>query len=95
MPSSSIGYRAAIGARQERQRPASRIHESTGTLSYAAIGLPQCGQREPGNAIDSSRGSRCTITFRKLPTTRPSSPAATSPSEPSAAASGGVMRASS
>jgi hypothetical protein len=39
-------------------------------LSQGAIGARQAGQREPGHAIDSPRGSRWTSTFRKLPTSR-------------------------
>src|SRR5262245_27012777 len=46
-----------------------------GTLSHAAIGLPQAGQWEPGKARFSPRGSRWMTTFRKLPKSSPSATA--------------------
>ena len=41
-------------------------------LSYHAIGRVQCGQREPGNTMDCSRGIRTMQTFKKLPMQLPS-----------------------
>src|ERR687894_1956817 len=64
-----------MGSPQRRQRPRSRSHESTGTLSYGAIGAPQPGQRERGRTSDSPRGRRWITTFRKLPMSAPRTPA--------------------
>src|SRR5438105_1994905 len=58
-------------APQHRARPRSTSHDSTGTLSYQAIGFPQM-QCEPGETMLSSRGTRTMTTFKKLPTKRPS-----------------------
>jgi hypothetical protein len=35
------------------------------------IGFSQCGQREPGDTMDTPSGIRMMQTFRKLPMTRP------------------------
>ena len=55
---STSGYCTLMGAPQRRQRARSTSHESTGTLSYHAIGAPQPGQRERGRTTDSFRGRR-------------------------------------
>src|SRR6266404_5309633 len=48
-----------------------RIQESTGILSYQAIGLPQRGHRLPGETMLRPFGTRAITTLRKLPTTAP------------------------
>src|SRR3989441_6374292 len=56
---------------QLRQRPRSRIQERSGMLSYQAMGLPQRGQRLPGETMLRRLGTRAITTLRKLPTTVP------------------------
>ena len=77
VPSSTSGYRAAIGVPQQRERPRSSSQLSTGTLSRAAIGAPQAGQALPGRTTDSPAGTRCTTTLRKEPIRSPSTAAST------------------
>src|SRR6202171_3844926 len=60
-----------MGRPQLRQRARSRIQESTGMLSYQAIGLPQRGHRLPGETMLRPFGTRAITTLRKLPTTAP------------------------
>jgi hypothetical protein len=47
-----------MGVRQARQRPLRISHERTGTLSQAAIGVRQPGQRERGATTDAPFGRR-------------------------------------
>src|SRR5215471_2981357 len=54
-----------------RQRPRSSAYESTGTLSYQAIGVSQLMHAEPGRTIERRRGTRAAITPRKLPSASP------------------------
>src|SRR5512142_2726047 len=56
---------------QRRQRARSAIQETTGRLSYQAMGAPQRGQRERGRTMDSPRGRRAMTTFAKLPSAAP------------------------
>src|SRR5262245_40907237 len=56
---------------QARQRPRSSAYESSGTLSYQAIGVSQLMHAEPGETSDRRSGTRAATTFRKLPTARP------------------------
>src|SRR5208282_640439 len=72
---STTGYSAEIGVLQFRQRPRNTSQLSSGTLSYGAIGFPHLGQCEGGRTMDSPAGIRRMHTFRKLPTTRPSTKA--------------------
>src|SRR5438445_2058192 len=60
-----------MGRPQLRQRARSRIQERSGMLSYQAIGLPQRGQRLPGETMLCRLGTRAITTLRKLPTTAP------------------------
>src|SRR5438445_7610832 len=60
-----------MGRPQLRQRARSRIQERRGMLSYQAIGLPQRGQRLPGETMLCRLGTRAITTLRKLPTTAP------------------------
>ena len=66
-----------MDARQERQRPRSSSQPSNGTLSCQAIGAPQDGQRDPGRATDSRRGTRWMTTLANDPAASPSIPATT------------------
>src|SRR2546427_3344029 len=75
-------------ARQARQRARSQAQETTGTLSYQAIGVAQRGQREPGRTIDSSAGSRWMHTFRKLPMQAPAVKTSAKSGQSAAAAAG-------
>src|SRR5918995_2015536 len=68
---STAGYSRPIGVRHERQRPRSRTYETTGRLSYQAIGAAQLMQAEPGCTIERCRGTRAARTLRKLPSARP------------------------
>src|SRR2546428_12225674 len=79
-------------ARQARQRARSQAQETTGTLSYQAIGVAQRGQREPGRTTDSSAGRRWMHTFRKLPMQAPTvKVSAKSGQAPAAAAGSGTI----
>src|SRR5439155_13432517 len=75
-------------ARQARQRAPSHAHETSGRLSYQAIGVAQRGQREPGRTIDSSAGSRWMHTFRKLPMQAPTVKTSAKSGQSAAAAAG-------
>src|SRR5207244_13349507 len=75
-------------ARQPRQRAPSHAHETSGRLSYQAIGVARRGQREPGRTIDSSAGSRWMQTFRKLPMQVPAVKTSTKSDQSAAAAAG-------
>ncbi len=44
-------------------------------LSYQEMGVPQPGQRDRGRTTDSPAGTRAMTTFRKLPTTAPTTTA--------------------
>src|SRR5262245_50224247 len=66
-----------MGARQARHRARRSKYDSTGRLSYQAIGVLQCGQRERGRTIDSPWGSRATTTLRKEPMQAPTPAAQT------------------
>src|SRR5919198_1698932 len=56
---------------QPRQRPRRTRYESTGTLSYHAIGVAQTRHAEPGLTIDRRSGTRAATTLRKLPIASP------------------------
>jgi hypothetical protein len=56
---------------QLRHLPRKINQLSTGTLSYGFTALPQFGQREPGETIDTPAGIRVMQTFKKLPITSP------------------------
>src|SRR5207244_2218237 len=68
---STSGYRQEIGIAQARQRPRRSAKESSGRLSYHAIGAPQPGHAEPGRQRLRRSGRRTITTFRKLPMARP------------------------
>src|SRR3989475_11354033 len=68
---SRSGYRQEIGIAQARQRPRRSAKESSGRLSYHAIGAPQPGHAEPGRQRLRRSGRRTITTFRKLPMARP------------------------
>ena len=65
------GYVWDAGAAQCRHRPRSQSHDRIGTLSYQAIGVRQCGQRDAGETTERSSGMRWMQTLRKLPTEAP------------------------
>src|SRR3989442_13929458 len=68
---STSGYRQEIGIAQARQRPRRSAKESSGRLSYHAIGAPQPGHAEPGRQRLRRSGKRTITTFRKLPMAGP------------------------
>src|SRR6184192_2873268 len=54
-----------------RHRPRRTANDSSGTLSYQAIGAPQPGHAERGAQRLRRSGRRAITTLRKLPRTRP------------------------
>src|SRR5438445_6239782 len=54
-----------------RHRPRRTANDSSGTLSYQAIGAPQPGHAELGAQRLRRSGRRAITTLRKLPSTRP------------------------
>src|SRR5579884_2976575 len=60
-----------MGTPHLRQRPRSASHETTGTLSYQAIGSLHARHADPGETIDRRSGTRAATTFRNDPTARP------------------------
>jgi len=66
-----MGYRDEIATPQERHRPRSSSHDSTGMLSRHWIGVSQTGQCESGCDSDSPLGSRQMTTFANEPKTSP------------------------
>src|SRR5680860_1456101 len=56
---------------QDRQRPRSSSHDSTGTLSIGATRTPQDGQALGGRTTDSPRGTRWMTTLPKEANTMP------------------------
>src|SRR3989441_12496108 len=62
-----------IGVAHARQRPRRTTNDTSGTLSYQAMGAPQPGHAERGAHRLRLSGSRAITTFRKLPRTRPKS----------------------
>ena len=56
---------------QQKVFPFSIINDNTGMLWYHSIGVPHFGHLDPGKTIDSSLGSLCMITFKKLPNIKP------------------------
>src|SRR5437870_1537067 len=84
---STSGYRQEIGIAQARQRPRRSAKESSGRLSYHAIGAPQPGHAEPGRQRLRRSGRRTITTFRKLPMARPRRQTAASAAAGAASAS--------
>ena len=64
--------RRRSASRQKPAPPAELDPAENGTLSYHVSGLSHLGQCDGGETSDSSRGSRQTTTFRKLPMHAPS-----------------------
>jgi hypothetical protein len=62
---------------QARHRPLRARKERTGTLSQAAMSVPQDGQWLPGQATDRPWGQRQITTLAKLPQIEPKRPAKT------------------
>src|SRR5581483_10791554 len=58
-------------APQERQRPRSTTHESSGTFSYHASSCPHDMQAEPGLTIERFSGTRAATTLRNEPIASP------------------------
>src|SRR5713226_9503350 len=56
---------------QERQRPRSASHETSGMLSYHASSCAQLMHAEPGLMIERRSGTRAATTFRNEPKARP------------------------
>src|SRR5262245_36770926 len=65
------GYWSEMPAPQFRHLPRKTSHDTTGMLSYQAIGFLQWGQVDGGEMSDCSCGSRRMHTLRKLPIHRP------------------------
>src|SRR5437667_7069810 len=84
---STSGYRQEIGIAQARQRPRRSAKESSGRLSYHAIGAPQPGHAEGGRQRLRRSGRRTITTFRKLPMARPRRQTAASAAAGAASAS--------
>src|ERR1700739_3406710 len=68
---STVGYIGDIGRWQFRHFPRRRNHPKTGMLSYGLMGVPQRGQREAGETMETPSGMRVIQTFKKLPMTMP------------------------
>src|SRR5512134_2265405 len=84
LASSTSGYIAEMGALQCRQRAPRMSQESTGMLSYQAIGASHLGQRDrrvPMAFFGSAPHARMQ-TFRKLPRMRPNAAATMSGTGP-------------
>src|SRR5262247_4036081 len=69
---STRGYCGEMDAPQWRQRPRSSAYDTTGTLSYQAIGRPHAVQAERGRTTETRRGRRWMQTFTNEPITAPS-----------------------
>jgi hypothetical protein len=70
-----MGYISDIRARHVRQRPRSTSQLTIGMLSYHAIAVPHCGQRERGATIEPPVGHRLMQTFKNEPMVAPNTKA--------------------
>ncbi len=69
--SSTSGYFHGIVVPQERQRPRSMAHETSGMLSYQASVVPQLMHADAGFTTERRSGTRAATTLRKLPSASP------------------------